>query len=274
MPKESPSHPDDDGFSLRRPVLFPLLGALLCLVLVVAMAVHWLDNTLEVQTLRRHALILAAVTAGLLLLLGLFLDRLLGRAEQRIRQTVHALRYSDANLAHSHALLHNTLESLEDGILLLNDGQTVRYANSRFATLWNLPEGTLPTRTFESILACLQEKLVDPAPFLDQFQSLKNARQISHGTLHCRDGQVLEYRSFPIPCAREPCDRVWVFHDMTRRAAMEQREEHALQSRIAISALLETGMASLSLEDQLHAALEIILAVPWLSLEYKGSIFL
>ena len=50
--------------------------------------------------------------------------------------------------------------------------------------------------------------------------------------------------------------------------------EHAMQSRIAISAMLETGAAPLSMTDQLHVALEIILTVPWLSLEYKGAIFL
>ncbi|MBF0461230.1 MAG: EAL domain-containing protein [Magnetococcales bacterium] len=50
--------------------------------------------------------------------------------------------------------------------------------------------------------------------------------------------------------------------------------ENAMQSRIAISAMLETGAASLSMENQLHVALEIILTVSWLTLEYKGSIFL
>ena len=45
-------------------------------------------------------------------------------------------------------------------------------------------------------------------------------------------------------------------------------------SRLAISALLETGMEPLSLQKQLEVALDIILTVAWLSIEYKGSIFL
>lgn len=50
--------------------------------------------------------------------------------------------------------------------------------------------------------------------------------------------------------------------------------EHTMQSRAAISSLLETGMESFSIEDQLQAALEVILGIPWLSLEKKGSIYL
>ncbi|CAK0772789.1 hypothetical protein CCP3SC5AM1_70039 [Gammaproteobacteria bacterium] len=47
----------------------------------------------------------------------------------------------------------------------------------------------------------------------------------------------------------------------------------AIQSRIAINALLETTLSKLSLDRQLEVALEIILTVSWCSLEYKGSIF-
>ena len=56
---------------------------------------------------------------------------------------------------------------------------------------------------------------------------------------------------------------------------MDARYElQAIQSRIAINALLETALSKLSLERQLEVALEIILTVPWLSLENKGAIFL
>jgi len=55
---------------------------------------------------------------------------------------------------------------------------------------------------------------------------------------------------------------------------MEKREERVMQSQIALSALLETGLEPLSLEKQLNVSLHIILTVPWLSVKYQGSIFL
>lgn len=52
------------------------------------------------------------------------------------------------------------------------------------------------------------------------------------------------------------------------------RDLKATQSRLAISALLETSLEPLPLEEQLFVALDIILTIPWLAVEYKGSIHL
>ena len=41
-----------------------------------------------------------------------------------------------------------------------------------------------------------------------------------------------------------------------------------------LAALLETSVKALTLERQLHAALEILLDVRWLASEQKGSMFL
>ncbi|MBF0212055.1 MAG: diguanylate cyclase [Magnetococcales bacterium] len=60
-----------------------------------------------------------------------------------------------------------------------------------------------------------------------------------------------------------------------RRLAVEKnRELKAIQSRLAISALLETSLEPMPLEKQLTVALDIILTIPWLAVEYKGSIHL
>ncbi len=50
------------------------------------------------------------------------------------------------------------------------------------------------------------------------------------------------------------------------------RDLKAIQSRLAISALLETSLEPLPLEKQLTVALDIILTIPWLAVEYQGSI--
>ncbi|MBF0160188.1 MAG: diguanylate cyclase [Magnetococcales bacterium] len=48
----------------------------------------------------------------------------------------------------------------------------------------------------------------------------------------------------------------------------------AYVNRIAISALLEVGLEALPLSNKLEVALNIILTVPWLAVQRKGSIFL
>ena len=67
---------------------------------------------------------------------------------------------------------------------------------------------------------------------------------------------------------------VLVFRDITHQKSLEAREVRSQISSIAISALLETSLEPLSLTQQLRVALQIILSVSWLSIEYKGSILL
>lgn len=70
---------------------------------------------------------------------------------------------------------------------------------------------------------------------------------------------------------RSHIDRV---HAQAKLAEEQARDLKAIQSRLAISALLETSLEPLPLEKQLTVALDIILTIPWLAVEYKGSIHL
>jgi diguanylate cyclase (GGDEF)-like protein/PAS domain S-box-containing protein len=65
-----------------------------------------------------------------------------------------------------------------------------------------------------------------------------------------------------------------VMRDITERKKSEIGNERVQQSRVAISSLLKIALEPISLKDQLEKALDVILSVPWLSLQSKGSIFL
>ncbi|HAT50364.1 MAG: diguanylate cyclase [Nitrospirae bacterium] len=84
----------------------------------------------------------------------------------------------------------------------------------------------------------------------------------------------VHYTSTPIHEGGQIRGTVAVFRDITQQKRLEKHEIQSQASRIAISALLETGLESLSLDRQLDIALEIVMTVPWLSIEYKGAIFI
>ncbi len=65
-----------------------------------------------------------------------------------------------------------------------------------------------------------------------------------------------------------------VIRDISKRIAVEERNDRILQSQIAISTVLKIAMKPISLSEVLQEALETILFVPWLSTESKGAIFL
>ncbi|MBF0154697.1 MAG: diguanylate cyclase [Magnetococcales bacterium] len=67
---------------------------------------------------------------------------------------------------------------------------------------------------------------------------------------------------------------VAVIRDITSRKIVEASSERVQQSRVAISELLQIALEPITLEEQLEQALRVILSVPWLTIESKGSIFL
>ncbi|MBF0446418.1 MAG: diguanylate cyclase [Magnetococcales bacterium] len=62
--------------------------------------------------------------------------------------------------------------------------------------------------------------------------------------------------------------------NISKRKLIEEKAHRAHVFRIAISALLETGLEPLNLSEQLQVALNIILTVPKLSTQQQGAIFL
>ncbi|MBF0152332.1 MAG: response regulator [Magnetococcales bacterium] len=65
-----------------------------------------------------------------------------------------------------------------------------------------------------------------------------------------------------------------IMRNITRRKLLERERERAMQSRMAISAILETALEPLSLARQLEVALNIIHTLPWLAADPRGGIFL
>lgn len=72
----------------------------------------------------------------------------------------------------------------------------------------------------------------------------------------------------------QPIKRIGTLRDVTLFRLKEQQEVRSFQSRLALSALLETELEQISLQHQLEVAIDIILNVPWLGTLYQGSIYL
>jgi PAS domain S-box-containing protein len=65
-----------------------------------------------------------------------------------------------------------------------------------------------------------------------------------------------------------------IIRDVTERVAARAKRDQTLQSQLAISALLETALESISLERQLEVALDIITTVPWLRFQFSTAGFI
>ncbi|MEO5349116.1 MAG: diguanylate cyclase [Magnetococcus sp. YQC-3] len=102
----------------------------------------------------------------------------------------------------------------------------------------------------------------------------RNAHQAHYEFFWHKDGTgfPVEYTRMPIAHEGSVQGSLVVFRDITQQRQQEKKELDSIASRIAISALLETSIEPISLRRQMEVALEIILSVPWLSIQFKGSI--
>ena len=101
------------------------------------------------------------------------------------------------------------------------------------------------------------------------------------------EGRTMEFygrhksgKEFPIEATLSSWDQegklyfAAVVRDISKRIAIEAKNERILMSQVAVSNLLKNSIKSLSLSELLQSALETILQVSWLSINYKGAIFL
>ena len=165
----------------------------------------------------RHDIALAAERNWLLLpLVGLLvamMSRLLYRSARQ-----------QSLLAEGDALLHATLESTADGILVVAPGGRVLACNQRFKALWQMPEALCSQAREDLLVNHMQAQLVDAGPFLQVVHGLHACGQTRHDTLQFKDGRCFERYTQVVPGKPQPA-RLWSFRDITER----QHTEDALR---------------------------------------------
>ncbi|MBF0285149.1 MAG: diguanylate cyclase [Magnetococcales bacterium] len=166
--------------------------------------------------------------------------------------------------------------SLSDALVVYDDHGVIQLCNQITGPLFGYDEIQLLGSSIETLFsprwvsALWREKLLihNPEGKLEQDATLEGIALRSDG------------REFPVEISLSGWRRknktfhTAVLRDISSHRLLEARDMRAYVNRVAISALLEIGLEPLPLRRKLEVALEIILTVPWLAVQYKGSIFL
>ncbi len=113
-------------------------------------------------------------------------------------------------------LLRTTLESTDEGILMVaNDGRILLY-NNRFIELWQAPLDLLVKAQEAPLLDHVLEQLTDPQAFLEQVQRLYSSDEEARDVLHFKDGRVFARFTRSLFIDRERA-RIWCFKDITEQ---------------------------------------------------------
>lgn len=114
------------------------------------------------------------------------------------------------------SLLKATIESTNDGLLVVDKAGKILQYNNKFANMWNIPADILASGDDENLLKYVLDQLKYPDEFLSKVVELyAKPEAISFDTLEFKDGKIVERYSQPQWIKGEPVGRVWSFLDVT-----------------------------------------------------------
>jgi PAS domain S-box-containing protein len=125
-------------------------------------------------------------------------------------------------LLRSEALLRATLDSIDDGVLVVSAAGRISHYNTRFLDIWSVPPALASSRDDRALLAHVAPQLVDPDSFSAGVETIYHTDAKTHDTLHFKDGRIIERFSAPVGAPGADNERMWLFRDVTARVQAEK----------------------------------------------------
>jgi signal transduction histidine kinase/CheY-like chemotaxis protein len=169
------------------------------------------------------------------------------RAEEELVRAKEALELKTQELAHSLSLMHATLESTNDGILVSDEHGNLTHFNRKYADMWQIPQAVMDSKKHRDVLEFIARQFDDPAKFLAGVEQIYTAfPSESLDILELADGRIFERFTRIQFVHGQKAGRVWSFRDITE----QRRAEDALHDETRILELLnQTGIALASKLD-------------------------
>lgn len=113
------------------------------------------------------------------------------------------------------SLFELALDSLPDGVVLIDAERRVIYSNAALIRHWRVPEEIAATRDENMMLGYACQQLVDPAAFLAEVDRITPTDEPVEDELLLKDGRIMMRRSMPFSENGIFAGRLWVFSDVT-----------------------------------------------------------
>ena len=133
-------------------------------------------------------------------------------------------KQAEEALKRANILLFTQNETSIDGILAVDENDTIISSNQRFADMWGISREMMEAQVDAPVLKSVSEKVRDPRAFLQRVSYLYAHRnETSLEEIALKDGRTFERYSAPMNGTDERYyGRVWYFRDITERKRMEE----------------------------------------------------
>jgi len=158
------------------------------------------------------------------------------------------LKLMEDSLQESLSLQKATMESVANGILVVNNHGIITSYNQKFLEMWGIPPAILNPRYDAYLLEHVMDELKDPSEFRSKIQELyQNPREISTDIIEFKDGRIYQRYSQPQIIGNKVMGRVWSFTDLTN---LKKTKESLRQSVAYYKTIFEhNGTATIIIEE-------------------------
>jgi PAS domain S-box-containing protein len=174
---------------------------------------------------------------------------------QRLQDPQQAeIREDSGNeLATALAMMHATLESTTDAILVTDEANYVWEFNEKYVNLWGIPPHIMVSAHASELWNYVSAQLKDAVGYLARIdQIVASAAPETFDVLQLKDGRVLERNSAIQLIKQQNIGRVWGFRDITQR----KRAQDALANEKSVLEKIASGASLATVLDVLVRGVE------------------
>lgn len=140
--------------------------------------------------------------------------------EQQVNERTSALQ-------ESYSLVKATLESSNDGVLVVNNQNQIVDYNQKTVNMWQLSKTLLDKKQAMQLCEFMKDQVENPDEFFRNIQELMADKDsVRIDTIRFKDGKLYEYYTQPQKLKEETIGRVFNFRDITERDKLEKILHH------------------------------------------------
>ncbi len=148
----------------------------------------------------------------------------IGTLAQAFNEMLADRRRAEEELEFKNVILSTQQETSIDGILLVDETNTIISYNRRFVDLWEIPPELLEAKDDAPVLKLVTSKVADSEGFMARVKHLYEHREEkSREEIILKDGRVFDRYSAPVLGTEgKYFGRVWYLRDITEQKRMEE----------------------------------------------------